>query len=315
MRISIIIGLLLLFTFISCSDSKQKIQFKSEQFIINKDETTLGLDLSSDIDIAASLIIPVKPDSISKNKIVVLPFKSKNNFESNGFYSSQSTYNNSTIVSYNILNTSNLNHFIIKLFPIWKDEPSISDKSSLNWIQTGLNRQLHLKLKNEKSEDFRILYSISESISLIGIKLPTDSKVVEQRDENDNIIQSRIKDENRFFRVNELLENEIKLEYQVPPSKNQLKLVELLLKLIVLITVPIIQLIILKQDETKPFLRKITIIVGIITEIIAITLIIYFSIKNNSFSKVYDMIVLFIGIIFSGVVIYLGRNKNKANNV
>lgn len=282
MRISTIIGLLLLFTFISCSDSKQKIQFKSEQFIINKDETTLGLDLSSDIDIAASLIVPVKPDTISKNKIVVLPFKSKINFESNGFYCSQSTYNNSTIVNYNILNTNNLNHFIIELFPIWKDETSISENSSLNWIQIGLDRQLLLKLKNEKSNDFRILYSISDSISLIGIKLPTGSKVVEQRDENDNIIQSRIKDENRFFKVNELPEKELKLEYQVPPSKTQLKLVELLLKLIGLITVPIIQLIILKQDETKPLLRKITIIAGIIIEIVAITLIAYFSLIFDS---------------------------------
>lgn len=170
MRIINIIGFIFLLIFSSCSESESIL--KSEQKNSYKEKITLELDLSSDEEIIASYIVPLKLKNISQSKLVVLPFKSKNFLKSNGFFSSCATYNNSTIINYTVLINNNQNYFTANLFPIWKDNLSVNENSGLLWIRSGLNRQLLLKFNVEHDEDFKNLYILSDSVSIVGITIP-----------------------------------------------------------------------------------------------------------------------------------------------
>jgi hypothetical protein len=302
--------LLFLGTLFSCSNSNIKEQFEEKGFLLNNNQAILGFDLSNDKTIKSSLIISNKKDLEIISRAAILPFTVKEVSRNDEYLCSTVSLTGYTVVNYNVLSSDRDKYFLLNLIPTWEENLDINNNQTIFWVKSGLNRKfIYEPYKAQTGISDRILQmcKIVDSINLIGVKLPIDSKVIENRDKNNVVISANIVGDCRFYDLQAVPQNKLEVEYQIKPSKEQLKFADLLLKFLTLITIPLIQLFVLKENREKPKLRLVVIVVGILFELTAIGLIARYSILNDSFSAFYDLSLYFISVIFTGFVLYLNR--------
>lgn len=305
-----LISIFLFGTLLSCSNSNDKKEFEDNIFISNRNQSILGFDLSNDKTLKSSLIISIKEDSNSVSRTTLLPFTTEDISSNNNFLCSTLSVTGHTVVNYNVLGSERDKLFVLNVIPNWEEVLDINNNNTIFWIKSGLNRKfIYEPFKNQSGVNQRILQlkKICDTINVIGLKLPIDSKIIEIRNEKNEIITADIIGSCRYYNLQKVPQNKLEVEYQIKPSKEQLKFVDLLLKLLGIITIPLIQLFVLKENRSKPKLRMTIIIIGILLELLVIGLIARYSILNDSFSSLYDLSLYLIGASFSGIVIYLNR--------